>query len=237
MGPFGSLSGGNDYGYGQDRGQAVGNLDSAGSNYGAETVGGLTNMSNWGQDNNAYRQSMTNLAQQYGQAPTEQQEAQVLGNENADVATAYGKARAQLMSDSASRGLDTVGNQGSMSSTLGGGLASLGQSYANTLANNATNYYNQYQSPQATDARLAQQGGIYGQLASADWSQGMGALNDAAQGYAGLGQDWSKMADDAGQMDEANSQMWSGLLDPMAGGVGKAMGDGNISSLVGGLWR
>lgn len=203
---------------------ASGAMGNAGDIYNTDRSVGETNLGNWNQDNPLYRQSALNLAQQLGQAPTQQQRAQVLGAENNNAASMYSKVRAQLLNDAASRGLDTAGDQGTQSSVLGGGLSSLSNAYANTLANNATNYYNQYESPMAQQARLAQQAQIYSQLASGDYSSGMGAMNDASNGYMNMASDYGNLANLSIQQQQADQTPWNSIFGGLSSGIGQGLG-------------
>lgn len=212
--------GGGDYGASGDKSSARSAYDVAGKDYGTIGSYGQQQLYNWGSDNNLYRQSAQNLATAYGQDPTAQQKAQVLGTQNVDTATAYAKARARLLSDTANSGLDTAGNQGAQSSVLGGGLANLNAAYANTQAANATNYYNNYESPEAKLARLQKQSDIYGGLQSGEWTGGIGAMNDAAGGYSNIGSGYNRLADLDVQQAANDQSGWNALLGAAGQGIG-----------------
>jgi len=222
LGAAGSLFGGHhgDNGYSADMQHAMTAYGDANSNYGTIRNYGQTNLGNWNTDNPLYRTSMLNLAQQLGQAPTAQQKAQYMGEVNNNVGSIYAKTRAQLLSDAANRGIDTAGDAGTQSSVLGGGLATLGQGQANALANAETNYYNQYESPDAARARLMQQGQIYGDLAHGDWTQGIGALGDSAQGYLNVGRGWQGIAGQVGQQNQQQQQNEQGVWGGLGSGLG-----------------
>ena len=206
--------------------QATGSYNSATGNAGNQTTAGNTAMGYWGPANAQYFQSGNQLAQQLLRTPNQQDQANVLGNEGADAATVYAKARARLMSDAASRGIDTSGNAGAQSSELAGGLNGLNQAYTNQLASNATNYYNQYLSPEATQQREAEANDIYDKMAGTAWNEGQDALNSANKTYLAAGSGYADLGKMQDEEQQQQNSLWDGLLGNFGGGIGKLVANG-----------
>lgn len=228
MGFFDGLFSSNDYGYGGYTGNAGNAFDSASGDYGTIGSYGQQQLQAWQPDNASYRKSMLDYANQLGQDPaTAQNKAAALAPLSADAATIYAQARSRLQADTAARGIDTAGDQGKQSSETAGGIGSLDLGYADALARNSANYWNAYQSPDAVAARMGRRSQVLGQLANGEASSGINALGDAAGGYAGLGQDWTRLADLAEQRQQSDQSGW----DQIFGGIGEGIGGG-----LGGGW-
>jgi len=225
-----------DYGASGEKNTGLNYYGQAGSDYNTLGNVGNQNFSYYGQDNSAYRNAEQGVASQLLRNPTSQDRAQYLAGANGGAMDTYLRAKARATQDAANRGLDTANSQGSESSVLGGTLGALDNGLASTQAGNASNYYNEYQSPNALLRRQQAAAGIYGDLANTEYGRGFQGVSAAAQGRMGLGGAYlSQSARDYARSDANNPwKSIAGLAGTAASIYGMTRGGGGQPAQAGG---
>jgi len=219
-----SLFGGksNDYGSVADMSAGrgyLGSLAGIGGQYGSQAASALGNYS---ADQGQYRGALGQYGQYLQQDPfTDARSTADLARAGVGSASAYQRARANLMASGAASGTGGAG-----SSSLMGGLAGIDSAQAGQIAGaQNTQAYNQIQQHHANMQALM---GLYSGAANEDYSRGMGALG-AQQGvdqslasqYLGMGEQERQMQM---QQQAQQNQAFGGALGGLASLYGTSAG-------------